>query len=72
MLNDDYNDTMDEKRTQDSGGMLATKGKGGETPSEGGTVLHVSELPVFDQKATRKLLRKLDWHLLPFMSLIYL
>ncbi|KAK8021586.1 hypothetical protein PG990_006724 [Apiospora arundinis] len=38
----------------------------------GGTVLHVSELPMFDQKATKKLLRKLDWHLLPFMSLIYL
>lgn len=26
----------------------------------------------FDASATKKLLRKLDWHLLPFMSLIYL
>lgn len=26
----------------------------------------------FDQVATKKLLRKLDWHIIPFMSLIYL
>ncbi|KAH8723651.1 high-affinity nicotinic acid transporter [Phaeosphaeriaceae sp. PMI808] len=26
----------------------------------------------FDQSATKKLLRKLDWHIIPFMSLIYL
>lgn len=26
----------------------------------------------FDGPATKKLLRKLDWHLIPFMSLIYL
>jgi hypothetical protein len=26
----------------------------------------------FDAKATKKLLRKLDWHIIPFMSLIYL
>jgi hypothetical protein len=26
----------------------------------------------FDHVATRKLLRKLDWHIIPFMSLIYL
>jgi len=26
----------------------------------------------FDAAATKKLLRKLDWHLIPFMSLIYL
>jgi hypothetical protein len=26
----------------------------------------------FDQPATKKLLRKLDWHVIPFMSLIYL
>ena len=26
----------------------------------------------FDQAATKKLLRKLDWHIIPFMSLIYL
>ena len=26
----------------------------------------------FDRVATEKLLRKLDWHIIPFMSLIYL
>jgi hypothetical protein len=26
----------------------------------------------FDAAGTKKLLRKLDWHLIPFMSLIYL
>jgi hypothetical protein len=26
----------------------------------------------FDAAATKKLLRKLDWHIIPFMSLIYL
>lgn len=26
----------------------------------------------FDHAATKKLLRKLDWHIIPFMSLIYL
>ena len=26
----------------------------------------------FDHVATKKLLRKLDWHIIPFMSLIYL
>jgi hypothetical protein len=26
----------------------------------------------FDAAATKTLLRKLDWHLIPFMSLIYL
>lgn len=26
----------------------------------------------YDQKATKALLRKLDWNIIPFMSLIYL
>jgi hypothetical protein len=26
----------------------------------------------FDERATKKLIRKLDWHLIPFLSLIYL
>jgi hypothetical protein len=26
----------------------------------------------FDESATKRLLRKLDWHIIPFMSLIYL
>lgn len=28
--------------------------------------------PGFDQSATKKLLRKLDWHLVPFLALLYL
>ena len=31
-----------------------------------------TEIQGFDAVATKKLLRKLDWHLIPFMSLIYL
>lgn len=34
--------------------------------------LHVAEAQGFDEKETFRLLRKLDWHLIPFMSLIYL
>ncbi|KAK8140201.1 hypothetical protein PG984_000267 [Apiospora sp. TS-2023a] len=57
------------EKTHDTSGMLVTKGD--ETPSAGATT-YVSEVTMFDQKATKKLLRKLDWHLIPFMSLIYL
>lgn len=28
--------------------------------------------PAYDHAATKKLLRRLDWHIIPFMSLIYL
>jgi hypothetical protein len=31
-----------------------------------------AELQGYDALATKKLLRKLDWHIIPFMSLIYL
>jgi hypothetical protein len=31
-----------------------------------------AEVQGFDATATKKLLRKLDWHIIPFMSLIYL
>lgn len=30
------------------------------------------EVQGYDAHATKKLLRKLDWHIIPFMSLIYL
>lgn len=30
------------------------------------------ELQGYDEKATKSLLRKIDWHIIPFMSLIYL
>lgn len=31
-----------------------------------------SEAAGYDRSATKKLLRRLDWHIIPFMSLIYL
>jgi hypothetical protein len=34
--------------------------------------IQVVESQGFDAKETKRLLRKLDWHLLPIMSLIYL
>lgn len=30
------------------------------------------DAPHFDQARTKKLLRKLDWHLVPFLALLYL
>jgi hypothetical protein len=30
------------------------------------------EMQGFDAAATKRLLRNLDWHIIPFMSLIYL
>ncbi len=52
----------DENRT--AAGSL----KGEKAPS-----LHVEEAQAeYDESMTQKLLRKLDWHTLPFMSLIYL
>ncbi|KUI71877.1 hypothetical protein VM1G_07478 [Cytospora mali] len=36
------------------------------------SVVDITEAAVYDQKATKRLLRKLDWHIIPFMSLIYL
>lgn len=34
--------------------------------------LYLVEAGGFDLGATKKLVRKLDWHLIPFLSLIYL
>lgn len=31
-----------------------------------------AEAAGYDRSATKKLLRRLDWHIIPFMSLIYL
>lgn len=36
------------------------------------TSTEYAEAPQFDQKRTKKLLRKLDWHLVPFLALLYL
>lgn len=38
------------------------------TPS----TLEASEGPLFDAARTKTLLRKMDWHLVPFLSLLYL
>jgi len=34
--------------------------------------VQVGESQGWDPKSTKALLRKLDWHIIPFMSLIYL
>jgi len=34
--------------------------------------VEVIEAQGFDQQTTKKLIRKIDWHLIPFLSLIYL
>jgi sugar phosphate permease len=35
-------------------------------------VAFVENVPTFDTKNTKQLLRKIDWHLIPFLSLLYL
>lgn len=55
--------TMDEKKEPSDIGVL----------SDGYDIdTGVVESQGFDETATKKLLRKLDWHIIPFMSLIYL
>ncbi len=45
----------------------------GSTDGEkGGPDVQIVESQGFDEARTKKLLRKLDWHIIPFMSLIYL
>jgi hypothetical protein len=45
----------------------------GTTVSTGPTTPpEYAEPPQFDAKRTKTLLRKLDWHLVPFLSLLYL
>lgn len=40
--------------------------------SPAASVVEINEAVGYDRSATKKLLRKLDWHIIPFMSLIYL
>jgi hypothetical protein len=42
------------------------------TESSSTASLDLAEAQGFDEKATKRLVRKLDWHLIPFLSLIYL
>jgi hypothetical protein len=62
--------TLDEKKNasehipdsvQDSDGYIKTEALGGDEESVG-----------FDKAATKKLYRRLDWHLVPFLALLYL
>lgn len=50
--------------------------KGGANESDGSSTTPASALAIeaqgFDEAMTKKLLRKLDWHLVPFLSLLYL
>lgn len=56
------NTIMSEEKTLSKVAVAATPDLStGEVESQG-----------FDHAATKKLLRKLDWHIIPFMSLIYL
>ncbi|KAI1075323.1 high-affinity nicotinic acid transporter [Whalleya microplaca] len=58
---------MEETKPPIANGAVVNKEVEGETPS--GSTMEAQE---FDAKMTGHLLRKLDWHLIPFMSLIYL
>lgn len=42
------------------------------TPSTTNTLPGYLNAPYFDAARTRTLLRKLDWHLVPFLALLYL
>lgn len=58
--------TMDDKKQLSDVGVLSDNSDidAGAVEAQGFTS--------FDEPATKKLLRKIDWHILPFMSLIYL
>jgi len=51
----------EEKRNETVGTSSTPDSSASEVESQG-----------WDPTATKKLLRKLDWHIIPFMSLIYL
>jgi hypothetical protein len=48
--------------------MKAQHADGATTPS----TMEAAEGPLFDAARTKKLLRKMDWHLVPFLALLYL
>lgn len=61
--NDSNPSTMEEKKSTHEATVLAASSD---------IALGDVELQGFDVSATKKLLRKLDRHIIPFMSLIYL
>merc|ERR1712000_734710 len=49
-----------------------TKGHNAEVETSSHTQTSLDDAPHFDATRTKALLRKLDWHLVPFLSLLYL
>ena len=49
-----------------------TKGHNAEVETSSHTQTSLDDVPHFDATRTKALLRKLDWHLVPFLSLLYL
>lgn len=43
-----------------------------EESSASASIVDIVESQGYDEGATKRLLRRLDWHIIPFMSLIYL
>lgn len=43
-----------------------------ETSAAPSVIIADAEVQGWDEKATKRLLWRLDWHIIPFMSLIYL
>lgn len=64
---------MEKVNNSDTSMDFDLKGNGHDLPisTEIHSVQH-DDAPHFDVKKTKALLRKLDWHLVPFLSLLYL
>ena len=60
--------TMDSKTAPPLGEKTVIEVK---NPSASNSI-DITEAQGFDEKATKKLIRRIDWHLIPFLSLIYL
>lgn len=60
--------------TMDARVEITTQGKAPSRSVEKSvsSSIEIVEAQGFDEKATKKLVRKIDWHLIPFLSLIYL
>lgn len=51
---------------------VVDKKVGAQVEVSASSSVEVIEAQGFDQQTTKKLIRKIDWHLIPFLSLIYL
>jgi len=68
---------MGKNTNSDTSGDIDGKALGKEAVATDGVVgatqtSEYVEAPQFDAKRTKTLLRKLDWHLVPFLALLYL